>query len=87
MSKQHTRAEMVAEIKIELTMRKKVWGNTIDRKTGTPFFSSQAHQARYNTMAAALELLEGITDTELQKLRANIERRKEEGQAQTTLFL
>lgn len=87
MSKQHTRAEMVAEIKVELTMRKKVWQNTTDRQTGKPFFSTQSHQSRYDIMTQVLDLLEGITDVELQKLRANIERRKEEGKAQTTLFL
>ena len=87
MSKQRTRAEMATELKVELTMRKRVWQNTTDRKTGTPYFFTQAHQTRYETMAAVLDLIEGMTDVELQKLLANIERRKQEGAKQTTLFL
>lgn len=87
MSKQHTRAEMATEIKVELTMRKRVWQNTTDRKTGKPYFFTKSHQTRYETMAAVLDLIEGMTDVEFQKLLANIERRKQEGAKQPTLFI
>ena len=75
------------ELQTELAMRRKVWRAIVDRKTGKAFFSLQSHQERYDTLNAALEFMEGMTDREFAEQTArNIGRKAIKEATQTTLF-
>ena len=75
------------ELQTELAMRRKVWRAIVDRKTGKAFFSLQSHQERYDTLNAALEFMEGMTDKEFAEQTARSNGRKAIKEAtQTTLF-
>ena len=81
------RQNVVKELQTELGMRRKVWRAIVDRKTGKAFFSLQSHQERYDTLNAALEFMEGMTDREFAEQTArNIGRKAIKEATQTTLF-
>lgn len=82
------RAKYITELKLELTMRKRVWGNIKDRQTGKPVFSeSKGHQERYNTLEEIFDLFNRMTDQDLAELIAKIERREKAEGKQTSLFV
>lgn len=81
------RSEAVAELQTELKMRRKVWKNVPDRKTGYPFFALEGHQKRYDVLNRLLDFMDGMTDKEYADFETKIAGRKAIAQAnQPTLF-
>lgn len=80
MSKRKT---FIAEIDKELGFRRgvwqKVWG-TVDR------FSDLEQQRRYDVMVSLKEMLNSMTDREVEEMLQRIERRKAEQTSQQSLF-
>ena len=64
-----SKAALIAEIKSELAMRRKVW----KRVTGSQDrFIDEAHQRRYNTMNDVLSVLEAMTSREFEVIKARM---------------
>ena len=75
--------QIIAELKTELSMRRKVWRKIHGSQDQ---FIEIEHQRRYNVMVMMLELMEAQTDRELNLLIDRVRRNKEAAAAQTSLF-
>jgi hypothetical protein len=69
MTSRSNRATIIAELKTELTMRRKVW----KRITGSQDrFIDASHQRRYNVMNDTLLVLEAMTSREFEAINARM---------------
>lgn len=69
MTSRSNRATIIAELKTELTMRRKVW----KRITGSQDrFIDASHQRRYNVMNDTLLVLEAMTSREFEAIVARM---------------
>lgn len=78
-----TQKDIIAEIKRELAMRRKVWPR-IPQQEET--FVSSDHQRQYNALKAALSAFEAMTPAEFQTITTRAERQRHEAEKQTSLF-
>lgn len=74
MSQPTIRKKFISEINTELEMRRKVWHGIIDRNTNKVTFASLDHERRYNILALLGEVLEQMTDAEVNKFYERVER-------------
>jgi len=69
MTSRSNRATIIAEVKTELGMRRKVW----KRVTGSQDrFIDPSHQRRYDTMNDLLSVMEAMTSREFEAINARM---------------
>ena len=74
MSQPTIRKKFISELNTELGMRRKVWEKTTDHQTKKITFVDMEHQRRYDILALLGEVLELMTDAEVNKFYERVER-------------
>lgn len=64
-----SKKDLEAEVKAELSMRRKVWKNT---PGDPPKFWDPTHQRRYDTLNQVLLILQGMTSREFEGVKTRI---------------
>ena len=68
------RRKFLDEINKELSMRAKVWQRVCDREANKYIFVDHEHQRRYDILKSLGDMLDLMTDPELNKIFERVER-------------